>query len=131
MKVIRYGLHFATLTVAVVVFWVAKDLTFFERVFNFNFFPFALMGALHATSIVVSLRDRRTTHPIIEFLILALCFITLAALWSAATPIMGLWGSIVWTPLQDILHWLGNRRRGILAVGSPILVEVTSTDGLA
>lgn len=104
MKAIRYGLHFATLTVAVGVFWLAKDLTFFERFFNFNFFPFALIGALHAVSVVVSLRDRGTTHPITTFLILALCFIVLAALWSAATPIMGLWGSMLWAPIADLLN---------------------------
>jgi hypothetical protein len=57
------------------------------------------MGALHATSIVVSLRDRRVAGPII-----ALCFITLATVWSAATPILGLWGSIFWAPVYDFLR---------------------------
>jgi len=99
MKAIRYSLHFATLTVAVVVFWLAKDLAFFDRVFNFRFFHYGLMGALHATCIVISLRDRKVARPII-----ALCFITLATVWSAATPIWGLWGSIVWFPFNDFLR---------------------------
>ena len=103
MKAIRYGLHFAALTVAVVVFWVAKDYRLPLWISNYDVFHYGLMGALHATSIVVSLRDRRATHPIIAFPILALCFIALAILWSAATPIMGLWGSIVWTPIVAIL----------------------------
>jgi len=103
MKAIRYGLHFAALTVAVVVFWLAKDYRLPLWISNYDVFHYGLMGALHATSIVVSLRDRRATHPIIAFPILALCFIALAILWSAATPIMGLWGSIVWTPIVAIL----------------------------
>jgi hypothetical protein len=67
MKRIRYGLNFATLTVAVVVFWFAKDVAVFDRVFNFRFFHYGMMGALHAASIVVWLRDHRSTHPIIAF----------------------------------------------------------------
>jgi hypothetical protein len=104
MKVIRYGLHFATLTVAAVVFWLAKDLYLPYWISNFDFFHYALMGALHATCIVVSLRDHRATHPIIAFPIYALCFIMLVTILSAATPFLGLWGSIVWVPLADILR---------------------------
>src|ERR1700730_4017598 len=78
MKAIRYGFHFASLTVAAVIFWLAKDLYLPYWISNFDFFHYALMGALHATSIVVSLRDRRATHPITAFPIYALGFITLA-----------------------------------------------------
>jgi len=99
MKAIRYKLHFATLTVAAVVFLLAKDLALPYWISNFDFFHYGLMGALHATCIVVSLRDRKVARPII-----ALCFITLATVWSAATPILGLWGSIFWAPFYDFLH---------------------------
>jgi len=62
------------------------------------------MGALHATSIVISLRDRRTRRPIIAFPIYALGFITLATVLSAWTPFIGLLGSIVWFPFGAILR---------------------------
>ena len=80
------------------VFWFVKDVYLPYWIANFDFFHYGLMGLLHATCIVVSLRDRRANHPII-----ALCFITLAAIWGAVTPILGLWGSVVWTPLAEIL----------------------------
>jgi hypothetical protein len=99
MKAIRYKLHFATLTVAVVVFLLAKDLALTYWISNFDFFHYGLMGTLHATCIVVSLRDRKVARPII-----ALCFIALATVWSAATPILGLWGSIFWAPFSDFLR---------------------------
>ena len=79
MKAIRYSLHFTLLIVAVVVLYLARDLTLLARVFNFNFFPVGLMGVLHAAAIVVSLRDRKAVHSIS-----ALSFIILAAVWSAA-----------------------------------------------
>lgn len=103
MKVIRYGLHFATLTVAAVIFWLAKDLYLPYWISNFDFFHYALMGALHATCIVVSLRVHRATHPVIAFPVYALCFIMLVTILSAVTPILGLWGSIVWTPFENVL----------------------------
>ena len=53
MKAIRYKLHFATLTVAVVAFLLAKDLALPNWISQFNFFHYGLMGALHATCIVV------------------------------------------------------------------------------
>jgi hypothetical protein len=74
MKVIRYGLHFAILTVAAVIFWLAKDLHLPYWISNFDFFHYALMGALHAACIVVSLRDHRATHPIISFSDLCVVF---------------------------------------------------------
>jgi hypothetical protein len=104
VKAIRYKLHFATLSLAAVVFLLANRLTLPYWISNFDFFHYGLMGALHATCIVVSLRDRKVARPII-----ALCFIALATIWSAATPILGLWGSIVWAPFYDFLrrHQLG------------------------
>jgi hypothetical protein len=120
MKAIRYSLHFAILTVAAVIFWLARDLAFFDRVFNFPFFHYGLMGALHATCIVVSLRDRRATHKVIAFPIYALCFIMLAIILSTATPILGLWGSIVWVPFDDILRRYGLSFDLIFLTGSAI-----------
>jgi|HubBroStandDraft_2_1064218.scaffolds.fasta_scaffold75304_2 hypothetical protein len=115
MKAIRYKLHFATLSLAAVVFLLANRLRLPYWISNFDFFHYGLMGALHAACIVVSLRDRKVARPII-----ALCFITLATVWSAATPILGLWGSIVWVPFYDFLrrHQLG--AYAIVLTGSAI-----------
>jgi len=104
MKAIRYGLHFTTLALGGVIFWLVKDIQLPYWISNFDVFRYSLMGALHATSIVVSLRDRRTTHRNIAFPIHALGFIALATVLSASTPFMGLWGSIVWVPFADILR---------------------------
>jgi hypothetical protein len=46
---------------------------------------FILIGILHAVSVVVSLRNRRTNQSII-----ALSFVALAGVWSAATPFLAL-----------------------------------------
>jgi hypothetical protein len=78
------------------------------------------MGTLHAASIVVALRYRRAREPIILFPVLALCFITLAALWAAATPIMGLWGSVVWLPITAFLPPSLNNLIFDLVTGSAI-----------
>jgi hypothetical protein len=94
MTSIRYSLHFALLIVALLVFWSAEGVHFPVWISNFDSFQFGLMGVLHATALVVSLRDRKTDNAFI-----ALCFIALAGVWSAATPILGLWGSIVWSPI--------------------------------
>lgn len=115
MKAIRYRLHFVALTVAAVVFLLAKDLAFPYWISNFDFFQYGLMGALHATCIVVSLRDRTVGRPII-----ALCFIVLATVWSAATPILGLWGSIFWAPFSDLLRRNHLGVLSILLAGSAI-----------
>jgi hypothetical protein len=121
IKAIRYGLHFAFLTAAVVVFLLAQDLALGERSLGFDFFRFGIMGALHATGIVISLNDRRAIHPIIKFPINALVFITLATLWAAATPIMGLWGgSIVWHPIIALLPPSLNNLIFVLITGSAI-----------
>jgi hypothetical protein len=118
MKAIRYGLHFATLTVAAFIFWLAKDLYLPYWISNFDFFHYALMGALHATCIVVSLRDHSVTN--LTFPIYALCFIMLVTILSAATPILGLWGSIVWAPLYDILREKHLGHYSIFLTGSAI-----------
>jgi hypothetical protein len=94
MKSIRYSLHFPLLIVALLVFWLAERIHFPVWVSNFDSFQFGLMGVLHATALVVSLRDRKADNPFIAF-----CFIALAGVWSAGTPILGLLGSIVWTPI--------------------------------
>ena len=100
MKAIRYGFHFSMLAVSGVVLWFARNVEFYfpDRVFDFTLTFFGLMGALHAASIVLSLRDRTIIRPIT-----ASCFIALATLWSAVTPILGLWCSIVWAPVVHLL----------------------------
>jgi hypothetical protein len=47
---------------------------------------------------MISVRDRKTVRPIS-----ALSFIGLATIWSAATPILSLWGSLVWGPILNNL----------------------------
>lgn len=94
MKVIRYGLHFSTLSVAVVILWLARDVELGDRILNWRTFHYGLMGLLHATSIIVSLRDRKLVRPLT-----ALGFATLAVVWSVATPVLAFWvGSIIWVP---------------------------------
>ncbi len=143
MTVIRYGLHFAALTVAAVTFWLLKDRYLPYWISNFDFFHYALMGALHAVCIVISLRVYRVTHPIIAFPIYALLFVMLATLLSAVTPVLGLWGSIVWAPLGDILreNHLGTYAifltgsaigvSGYWLLNTPVLVENPSVGRLA
>src|SRR6266850_4220460 len=97
MKAIRYGIHFTALGVAAIIFWLLRDFYPPYLSSSFDFFHYALMGALHATCIVVSLRDRRTTRH-------ALGFITLATVLSAWTPFMGLMGALVWFLFADILR---------------------------
>jgi hypothetical protein len=98
MKSIRYSVHFPLLIVAMFVFWLVQDVYLPYWIADFDFFHYGLMGFLHATCIVVSLRDRKASHPMI-----AVCFIALASIWGAVTPILGLWGSVVWTPIVAIL----------------------------
>jgi hypothetical protein len=62
------------------------------------FYPL-MIGALHATSIVVSLRDLKAFR-----LIVALSFVVLAAIWSAATIILTLWSSPLLNPIVEGLH---------------------------
>ena len=61
---------------------------------------FGVIGILHATAIVASLRDRRARRPIA-----VLSFIALAGVWSASTIILGLWSSSLWELLPSaVLH---------------------------
>src|SRR5581483_11786922 len=113
MKVIRYGIHFTTLAVAAGIFWLVRGVQLPQWISNFNLFHYGIMGALHATSIVVSLRGRRTA-------LRALGFITLAAALSASAPFMGLIGSVVWAPFADILRDKGLSGDAILVTGSAI-----------
>jgi hypothetical protein len=113
MKAIQYRTHFTALAVAAVIFWVVRDFRLPVWISNFNFLHYALMGALHATSIVVSLQGRRTA---LRFL----GFITLATVLSAVTPLMGLIGSAVWIPLADTLRENDLSADAILVTGSVI-----------
>jgi hypothetical protein len=66
MKAIRYDLHFTTLTVAALILWLATmDLTHPARSSYFEYFYYGLIGALHAISIVVSLRENKPARPIV------------------------------------------------------------------
>lgn len=112
MKSIRYGIHFTSLAVASIIFWVVRDFRLPLWISNFDFFHYALMGALHATCIVVSLRGRKTSY--------ALGFITLAAALSAFTPFIGLIGSVVWVPFADILRERNLGADSVLITGSAI-----------
>jgi hypothetical protein len=70
-------------------------------------------------------------------------FIALAAFWSAAMPILGLWGSVVWYPVVlflppgdfngifIFLTGIGDWRRRILAINTPYLSQITKTFGLS
>jgi hypothetical protein len=118
--VIRYGLHFATLFFASLIFWVAKDIYLPYWVANFDLFHYALMGALHATCIVVSLRDRAATKTTIAFPIYALCFIMLVTILSAVTPFLGLFGSTVWAPFANMLREYNLGADAIFVTGSAI-----------
>jgi hypothetical protein len=120
MKAIQYGLHFTTLAVAAVIFWLVKDSYIPYRISNFDFFHYSLMGALHATSIVVSLRDRGNSRATTAFPIYALCFIMLSTVLSAWTPFLGLWGSIVWVPFTGILRENQVGGYAIILTGSAI-----------
>jgi hypothetical protein len=71
------------------------------------------MGALHALTIVVSLRGPKTA-------LRALCFVTLATALSAITPLMGLMGSELWFPFDAILREKNLGADAILVTGSAI-----------
>jgi hypothetical protein len=95
VKSIRYGIHFAALIVAVLVFWLAKDVNPFGvfRSVALNYLAHnVLMGALYSSAIVVSLTDRTAISTLSAF-----GFIVLTILWSTLTPMIGWWGS-VWLP---------------------------------
>src|SRR5882672_6493661 len=113
MKAIQYRTHFIAMAVAAVIFWVVRDIRLPVWISNFNLLHYALMGAMHSTSIVVSLQGRRTA-------LRSLGFITLATVLSAFAPFMGLIGSVVWVPLADILRENDLSADAILVTGSVI-----------
>ena len=91
MKSIRYGIHLSALIVAVLLFQLAKDLHLFGIVRSIplnDVLHNALMGALYASVIVVSLEDRPAISTLRPF-----GFILLTVGWSALLPIIGWWGS--------------------------------------
>lgn len=98
MKPIRYSVHFPVLIAAALLYWWA--IHYDVWIFGFDYFHFGLTGALHSIAIVVALRNPRVGEPIVVFRVQALCFIALATLLGAVTPILGLWGSIVWAPIS-------------------------------
>jgi hypothetical protein len=98
VRAIRYNLHFFLLTVAAFVLWWAKDLDLPARVVDYRLLHFGLIGFLHALAVVISLREIRGVRPLA-----ALCFVALAAAWSAATPILAGWTFFVWFPIAWLL----------------------------
>lgn len=101
---IRYGLHFPILAVAALVFWFwLTKRRYHPYWFGFDAvdFHFGLMGALHATCVVVSLRVRKAAH-----LLIALWFVPLAAVLSAWTPTLGSLASVVWLPILELIRML-------------------------
>lgn len=101
MKAIRYSLHFPVLIAAALLYWWA--IHYDVWIFGFDYFHFGLTGALHSIAIVVALRNPRPGEPIFVFRVQALWFIALATLLGAVTPILGLWGSIVWAPISTFV----------------------------
>lgn len=99
MKMIRYGLHFSILSVAIAIFWLARNVDLPTQIINFRVVHLGLMGVLYATAIVTSLRDLKAARPVV-----ILFFIALVTTWSIATPILGLWASIAWVPLFKSPH---------------------------
>jgi len=93
MKAIGYRLHFAALSIAVIVLWFVEDLPIYIRISDGNFYFFVLIAVLHAASILVSLRVWKRNR-----LILGFCFIGSAAVWSVAAFVLTLWSSPVWVP---------------------------------
>ena len=96
MRAIRYSLHFSLLAVAGLILWPAKDLELPASIDGFRSAHFGLIGLLHASAVVASLRDRKAALSVTS-----LCFIGLAAAWSIATPMVVLWTSFVLYPV----HW--------------------------
>lgn len=113
MKTIRYGVHFALLAVAAVVIWLTLDVDLPASIVNYRIIHLGLPGFLHAICIVLSLRDRNAIRPL-----RAAGFVGLAALWSAWTPIMGMWASVVWWPITAFLPPSPNNFNFILLTGS-------------
>ena len=120
MKSIRYGVHFPALTVAVLTFWLAKDVHPFGPFRSIQLaevFQNGLMGILYALAIVVSLRDRTAISSLRAF-----GFIGLTILWSALAPTIGWWGS-VWLPVPRRLLFVLITGSAIGSAGLWLLVR--------
>jgi hypothetical protein len=118
MKAIRYSLHFPLLIVAALLYWWA--IHYDVWIFGFDYFHFGLTGALHSIAIVAALRNPRLREPSAVFRVQALWFIALVTLLGAVTPIGGLWGSIVWSPITAFLGPSLNNLIFVLVTGSVI-----------
>jgi len=81
--VIRYRLHFLILLGASFLLWLANE---------FDFAFYGLPGALHATALVFSLRNRKARW----HAVLSLGFILLAVAWNTATAFIALLSSKLW-----------------------------------
>ena len=79
MRRIRYERHFPALILAGIILWFVLIFDTFPTGIDRLGFYFGLIGALHATSLVISLRDRRGAAAKIAFL-------ALAAILSVVTP---------------------------------------------
>lgn len=82
MRAIRYDLHFSALLVATSVLWFDSviDLPIPYGTDRFVFF-FALVGGLHATSLVISLRHSKALASKIAFVGLAIVLSVAAPCW--------------------------------------------------
>lgn len=81
MQAIRYRYHFAALAVASIPLWLILRTDDFLRGDTVFFLTFGSMGALHATAVVVSLRDKAAVKPI-----KVVVFVSLVAALSIGTP---------------------------------------------
>jgi hypothetical protein len=112
MTTIRYKRHFQILILAAVTLLLSSRSSILDYVpaGNARFvYLFALIGALHATSLVVSLR-----HGIVAPQI---AFVVLAAVWSVVTIILA---SLVVTPVLDIIPWDSLRFFSLLLLASAL-----------
>ena len=116
MKAIRYKVHFPILALAAIIYWLLQNVDFAVRALGLNVFDYILMGVLHSASIVISLRVRKATFPVT-----APSFIVLAAVWSAATPILALSSIVASGSLLDkAFHIEGLSYTFAFLVGSAI-----------
>jgi len=105
MQAIRYKRHFLILIFAVTVLWLVMKAGDAVPAGDARFFLFfGGMGALHATSLVISLRDRTAVT-----LVRAVVFITLVAVLSAVAPFS-------FVVLMPFLNLLGDSLRLLFAL---------------
>jgi hypothetical protein len=134
MMRIRYKRHFRALFFAAMIIWSVLAFDAFPPAVDRLVFYFGLMGALHATALVISLRDRKGVAAILGF-------IALATVLSVVTPLSifvpGWLTSHLMMLDQDARILLsfglasGVWRFCILARDPLLLVEFTHVGGLA